>query len=711
MEQGSGALLELLRQRHGFSHFYPLARECCREIQLEYPQWHVAIWLYDPQLQVLLPLCQQGPEPHPLAGCLLSAAPELLADLHNHPFLSRTLTPGAAPLPSLSLDSCQALLHLPLVEQGRCWGVLALESGDVATPPPASALLPIARELGRHLGRHRSVLESEEMALYRAALATTHTAVAALTLGDLTLRQANPAFFELTQLEPQRVLGRSLRQLMRRLQLPKQLPGLVHQAIAEGEASGELAMGPDGQWLGYRLTRVDEQPGYLLVQLEDVSRLHRHQQDLEAKAWRCQLTGLGNRLALQQRLQGDGPWGLMLINVVGFRAINDHYGDSVGDKILIELARRLRHGGQMLETDALYRIGADEFVLLFERRPPASLAEIAALLRKRLQGQMVFGIHKCAVNLSLSSLVLEQVQQQDQLSPLAALEWAMTRAKEGTGYQAFDAPLLAQYQERRRIEQDLELALGKRQFELHYQPLVDVNQGRILGAEALLRWHHPRLGLMLPGRFIELAERSGQIETIGRWVLETALYQLHLWQRRWPALQMHVNVSVKQLLSGELYDICWAQLNRYRVKPGTLVLEITETTLLEDIQLVTKLCDQLGELGIVLAIDDFGTGYSSMRYLKQLPVNKLKIDRSFIADLESSPESQQLVPAIIAMGKALGLSITAEGVENEYQRQFLAALDCDEAQGFLFSKAVLPQTLETLLEAEIDLLPASRSSA
>lgn len=218
----------------------------------------------------------------------------------------------------------------------------------------------------------------------------------------------------------------------------------------------------------------------------------------------------------------------------------------------------------------------------------------------------------------------------------------------------------------------------------------------------MIRWHHPKKGVLYPGAFIDIAEQTGMIAAIGEWVLEAACRQLNLWQHHNINISMHVNVSARQFFSTQLYDQVWQLVTRYRIRPNTLILEITETELMEDVVYATHLCKELAELGVGLAIDDFGTGYSSMRYLKQFPISKLKIDRSFISDLSVSRESREIVSAIIAMAKALNLSLTAEGVETAEQESFLSALSCHQAQGFLYSPALREAEFSQFLRANAE---------
>jgi EAL domain-containing protein (putative c-di-GMP-specific phosphodiesterase class I) len=247
----------------------------------------------------------------------------------------------------------------------------------------------------------------------------------------------------------------------------------------------------------------------------------------------------------------------------------------------------------------------------------------------------------------------------------------------------------ARAQERLSVESYLRLALKRNELVLHYQPRVDVASGELVGVEALIRWQHPRRGLLAPGKFIDVAEDSGLIVAIGEWVLQSACQQVHAWQAWHPGLRLSVNLSVSQIGDGDrLYNAVMQALGASGVAPSHLELELTESHLMQNIAEKAQLLNRLGDAGVCLAIDDFGTGYSSLSYLKTLPVDAIKIDSSFVRDLNTDPDDAAIVRAIVAMAHALRLTVVAEGVETVAQRETLRELGCDEYQGYLESPAL-----------------------
>ncbi|HET9651612.1 MAG TPA: EAL domain-containing protein, partial [Usitatibacter sp.] len=270
------------------------------------------------------------------------------------------------------------------------------------------------------------------------------------------------------------------------------------------------------------------------------------------------------------------------------------------------------------------------------------------------------------------------------------------KEKGRNNYQFFSEDMNARAQDRLAVENFLRLALRRNELVLHYQPRVRVADRRLVGVEALIRWHHPELGLVSPAKFIPLAEESDLIVPIGEWVIEAACSQLRAWQQRVdPELRLSVNLAVGQVSDGDrLYRAVEAAVRRHDLRPSTLELELTESQLMKNIEEKAALLNRLGELGVGLAIDDFGTGSSSLSYLKQLPVDAIKIDSSFVRDMEEDPNDEAIIQAILAMAHSLQLSVVAEGVESEAQLEALRRLGCDEYQGFFESAALTAAEFE-----------------
>ncbi|BFL83854.1 hypothetical protein LFREDSHE_23040 [Shewanella baltica] len=457
-------------------------------------------------------------------------------------------------------------------------------------------------------------------------------------------------------------------------------------------------------WLTYVLSQfiTDRGNHYALVSCEENTDEHNYKLELERLAWRCGLTGLHNRTHFNRVLERTNKGLLLLVDLVGFKRFNDTYGHENGDSLLIEIARRLKHFSEINKATEIARVGSDEFaVLLTDDNAVYDLDYFSTRLYQHLAMPILIGREQVEPKPALAVVDIASVASL--FAPLTCADIAVQYAKKkkGTAIQVFNSTLLSAFKEDVQIERDLHSAIRGRQFELYYQPLRDLEQNTYIGAEALIRWHHPKRGVLFPASFIDIAEQSGMINSIGNWVLEAACRQLNLWQHHNADMTMHVNVSARQFFSGNLFEQVWQLLTRYRLKPKTLILEITETELMGDIRHATLLCQELAELGVGLAIDDFGTGYSSMRYLKQFPISKLKIDRSFISDLTVSRESREIVSAIIAMASALNISLTAEGVETLEQEAFLAKSFCHQAQGYLYSPALRePEFAQFILSAK-----------
>lgn len=469
---------------------------------------------------------------------------------------------------------------------------------------------------------------------------------------------------------------------------------LTQELIAGKTVQGETELQRiDGTnyWVQYQASRFVTEQGnyYALVSCLDVSEQRRHKDELEKLAWNCTLTGLHNRLHFTQQLDVTSEGVLVLIDLMGFKRFNDTSGHEQGDSLLTEVARRLKHFAESNGAIDVARVGSDEFALILPAIHSSDiLEETIVKLYQKLSVPSVIGREK--VDPKAAIAVVDIAPVVGEFSPLSCADIALQYAKKKAmmNYQIFNDDLLATFKNNAEIERDLQTAIRGRQFELYYQPLMDLKNHKFIGAEALIRWHHPKKGVLYPGAFIDIAEQTGMINAIGDWVLEAACKQLNLWQRKNVDIVMHVNVAARQFFSGNLFEQVWNLVTRYRLKPQSLILEITETELMGDVRHATCLCQELADLGVGLAIDDFGTGYSSMRYLKQFPISKLKIDRSFISDLTTSHQSREIVSAIIAMAKALNISLTAEGVETKEQELFLEDSLCNHAQGYLYSPAI-----------------------
>jgi diguanylate cyclase (GGDEF)-like protein len=416
--------------------------------------------------------------------------------------------------------------------------------------------------------------------------------------------------------------------------------------------------------------------------------------ELQQLAFRDSLTGLPNRLLFEERLaqafersQPDGVTLVVLfVDLDGFKLINDSFGHAFGDEVLRQMAQRL--AAQTRPTDTLARVGGDEFLVLLEGQPDAATA--AQVAQRLIDAAAVPMVCKdCEVRLSCSIGIAMHPFDGPHEKLIARADSAMYAAKRAgkSAYAFFESHMDAGAREQMELQRDLRAALEHGgELELHYQPKVRADLGVITGAEALLRWRHPSRGFVSPAVFIPVAERFGLIAALGNWVIDQACQQIRSWRMQDLHMRIAINLSVHQLRQDNLVQRVLQALTRHGLEPEMLTFEITETAAMEDSDVTTQALEQLRTIGVQLSIDDFGTGYSSLSYLRRLNVGQIKIDRSFVQDLETSADARAIVQAVVSLSHALGLSVVAEGVETEGQRRVLQSLRCDELQGYLLAK-------------------------
>ncbi len=461
--------------------------------------------------------------------------------------------------------------------------------------------------------------------------------------------------------------------------------------------SGEPILDEAGCFAGYRgVTR-------------DITRRRRADARIEYLATHDSLTGLHNRSMFSQLLgvqietsrRYEQGFGVMFIDLDRFKVINDSLGHEAGDQLLCEVAARLK--SSLRASDVLARLGGDEFVVLLQQC--ASEGDVSAavnnLMAKLTQPMNVCG-HDCQITASIGVARFPE-HGIDELTLMKNADIAMYAAKRDgkNTFCSYSPDLESPSSIGLTIETQLRYAMENGELSLHYQPKIDLGSDRISGVEALLRWNNPKLGSVSPAQFIPVAEETGLIVPIGRWVLRTACLQNAEWQRAGlPAVCVAVNLSPRQFSDAKLLDDVAAALNDSGLAPQFLELEITESVVMHTPERAIALLVAIKNLGVRLAIDDFGTGYSSLAQLKRFPIDTLKVDRSFIRDLPFDRGDMAITEAIIAMGRALSLTVVAEGVETSEQKTFLGLHSCDEMQGFHFSKPLPPEQFATLLGAQ-----------
>ncbi|MCK1398643.1 GAF domain-containing protein [Bradyrhizobium sp. 4] len=454
------------------------------------------------------------------------------------------------------------------------------------------------------------------------------------------------------------------------------------------------------------LQRLAENVSFAMENFDRADEKNKADERIEYLASYDSLTNLPNRETFSAMLRAaidaaerhDHRFAVLFIDLDRFKVINDSLGHEAGDLLLLEVADRLRSA--LRASDVVARLGGDEFVVILDQCGEIDdVQRIATELLSVLAKPMELAGHECHTTASIG-IAMYPANGADALTLTKNADMAMYLAKEDgkNGYRFFSKEVNTQSIERLSLESALRRALERNQFTLNYQPKVDMETGQITGVEALLRWTHPDLGSISPAQFIPLAEETGLIVPIGRWVVKEACAQAMAWQRLGLLpVSMAVNLSPRQFVDEHLLQDVDEALAASGMSPVLLQLEVTESMMMRNVGRALKVLDAIQSRGIRLAIDDFGTGYSSMSLMKHFPIDTIKIDRSFVRDLPQDAEDQAIAQAIISMGKALGMTVVAEGVENAEQEAFLRAHGCDEMQGFLISKPVPARQMAELL--------------
>ena len=448
-----------------------------------------------------------------------------------------------------------------------------------------------------------------------------------------------------------------------------------------------------------------------VASLTDITELKMAERQIYHQAFHDTLTGLPNRALFMEILnmaikrskrRGDYHFAVLYLDIDRFKLVNDSLGHNVGDKLLVAFANRIQDS--LRDIDSLARFGGDEFVILLE---DIENEEYASSVAERLQQELKrpFMVSGKEVFAPASFGVMANTKDYDHAENIIRdADSAMYHAKEKgkAQFKVFDKKLHEKAMHLLQRETDLRKAIHNNQFENHYQPIVDLKTASLVGFEALIRWNHPQLGLINPGSFISIAEETGLIIPITRLVTESACTHLQKWQEQLGdivSLSMNVNISSKHFLMPSLLDDIQEILTKTSLPPEQLKLEITETALMEDADETVRLVHRLKDYGLQLVIDDFGTGYSSLSYLQRLPIDTLKVDRSFVSRIQNEPDgNRNIVEAIISLAHRLNMIVVAEGVESPEQYAILLEMNCQLGQGYLFSKPLAKDTVDELIE-------------
>lgn len=608
------------------------------------------------------------------------------------------------------------------------FGVLDVHSSSRRrfTKEDGNFLSAVANVMAAAVQRRRSedVLRLRDRAIEASV---NSIVIANALLPDLPIEYVNPAFERITGYSAAEAVGQNCRFLQRD---DHDQPGLENiRSAVRTKTDGRAVIRnyrKDGRlfWNELHIAPVRDDAGkvthYIGVQ-NDVTETRNYQEQLEHQANHDELTGLPNRNLLRDRIsqaiffahRQQQFIAFAFLDLDHFKYINDSLGHSAGDEVLKTIGKRL--STSLREGDTVARVGGDEFALvLLGQANRDSVPDVIRRIVRRISEPVTVEGRDFEVSCSLGvSIYPDDGTDTDTL--LRNADVAMYRAKERgrNMFMFYSQEMNEQITERMTLEANLRRALGRNEFQLHYQPRVNLSNGRITGVEALIRWHHPELGMVPPGRFIALAEELGLIDVIGDWVLKTACKQAREWvDAGLPPIVVAVNLSARQLMQPSSVRSIELVLRESGMDLHQIELEITEGTMMTDPVRTGRTLADLKSLGVSIAIDDFGTGYSSLNYLKHFRINCLKIDQSFVRGVPGVKDDVEITRAIVALGKSLGLKLIAEGIEHVEQLAFLKAIGCEEGQGFYFSRPVPPQHLLELLKLGFITPPdASQQSA
>lgn len=576
-----------------------------------------------------------------------------------------------------------------------------------------NTMLTKINELVGGLNINITQLETARVNADKLTSAIEHTSSLIVILNhDWVVEYANPQFWRTSGYSPEQVLTHEEALLLNKSASDHSQFENINKALRESVKAVDdqcqnsewraeyLAKRQDGSsfWLMQTISAVFSSEGevqYFVCVGQDVSNLKDTQQKIEHLAYYDQLTGLHNRilfkdqlrLSLNNCIRDKDHFALMYLDLDHFKRINDTLGHEAGDILLVEVAYRLKH---CLRTeDLIARLGGDEFAVLLHQVGSAQYAYVIAnKIIATLNAPIMLLGQEIMMGVSIGiTLAPDDSENVDTLMKNADLAMYQAKEKGRNSFQFYTADMNRQVEHRLGLERDLHHALKHHEFELYYQPVIDLRTGDIVSAEALVRWNHPRRGLVPPSEFIAIAEDSGLIVPLGKWVIRAACQQAKNIQKalHYP-LKIGVNISARQLYHAGFADEFLHILNELRLAPEWIELEVTESSLMDDDGKAINSLERIRAMGVSLAIDDFGTGYSSLSHLKRLPVQSLKVDRSFVEGLPDDEEDRAITSLIVAMANSLDYKVVVEGVETREQLQFLTACGCDYAQGFYFSE-------------------------
>lgn len=603
-----------------------------------------------------------------------------------------------------------AAAALPLYRKGKLQGCLTLYGAEkgVFSEDLVTLLEELAADISFAL---KSFADRDELQLSGKVFDSAHESI---VVADSHYRivSVNRAFLEFTGRTEEEVLGKTLDVLRPEQHEPGYYRRMWEVVENSGYWQGEVLMrSRSGEPVPtiFSVSAVTSDDGRIVNYVcvaTDISEHREAEERVRYLAYNDPLTGLPNRMLLYDR--GDQALkaaekqsqevAVIFLDLDRFKHINESLGHFLGDKLLTMVAHRLRQA--LDERDTLGRLGGDEFLLMLGDADANRAAHVAQALLEEFERP--FQVDGQSLTITASAGIAMFPRDGESFEELHQhADVAMYKAKElgRNRYHFFTSELNSEATERLVLENSLRDALELRQISAHYQPQIDLATGQVCGVEALLRWQHPKLGMISPAQFIPIAEEAGLINRIGEWVVVEACREAMRWQRKGlPAVVMAVNVSAKQFVGGDIVQVVERALEETGLAADLLEIEITESVFAHDLDTTLEAMKKLSDMGVHVAVDDFGTGYSSLSYLKRFPVNKLKIDRSFVNDIETDEDDRELAAGIINLGHSLEMTVIAEGIETDGQMKLLQAMNCDIGQGYLFSKPLPADELVEFLE-------------